>query len=137
MRERDFKDLIDMIQKREKLRLRVESGLSQNSLTIHNTYGDKVLQFKVIPEDKLVIQHISFQNPRKGLGTLVVERLKDYANSQNISTILVENGTTEAIVKFAKKHGFKPVQGEVFIKEDGVLYGNYELSLTTQQKEDV
>lgn len=133
LREREFKTLIETIQKSERVRLRVETGYSQQTLTLRTPYGDKVLQFKVISDDKLVIQHMAFQKQRTGIGTIVLELLKAYSLKNNLFDIGIENGNSPSIVAFAKKHGFEEVKGEVYIKEDGIFYGNYLLSLTDRE----
>ena len=133
LREREFKALIERIQKVEGIRLRVDTGFSNRTLSIRTLFGDKVLQFKVVPDEKLVIQHIAFRNQRKGIGGFTLEALTTYAKENHLHQIMIENGNTLSIVAFAKKYGFQEVKGEVYINEDGILYGNYLLQLTGEE----
>lgn len=129
LKVRDFKDITETIEKKEKMRLRVESGFSQKSVIFRNTFGGTVLHVKEAPSEKLIITHMEFKKQREGLGTQVLSMLKIFAQENNMSSILVEDANTKAMVEFCKKHGFEQVQGEVYVKGDGEFYGNYELPL--------
>lgn len=133
LREREFKALIEQIEKGEGIRLRVDTGFSNQTLSIRNLFGDMVLQFKVVPNEKLVIQHMAFRNQRNGIGALTLEALTTYAKENHLYQIMIENGNTPSIVAFAKKYGFQEVKGEVYINKDGILYGNYLLQLTGEE----
>jgi hypothetical protein len=129
LKVRDFKEITDRIEKREKTRLRIETGFSQKSLICRNTFGGTVLHIKEVPSEKLIISHMEFKKQREGLGTEVLSLLKEFAQKNNMSSLVMEDANTKPMLEFCKKHGFKAIQGEVYVKGDGEFYGNYELPL--------
>jgi GNAT superfamily N-acetyltransferase len=76
----------------------------------------------------LVIAKIVVRNRRTGVGTQILNWLKEYAINNGFESITIESTTTPEINRFAEKHGFEPVEGNYF-KMDGEIYGNYLLKL--------
>ena len=129
LRERDFQAIIEVIQRSERIKLRAETGFSQKSFTLRTPFSGVVLQFKVVDDEHLVIQRMSFTKQRSGLGTTVLNELKAYAVQQQLPAIIIEDVNTIAMYEFARKHGFETVTGSVYIQPDGRLYGTYRLVL--------
>lgn len=129
LKTREFNEIKNIIERMDKQRIKVESGLSQKTITCKNSFGGLVLTLKELPTNQLIITHMEFKNPRQGVGSLVLEELKKLAQLKGMKSILVENASTEAMIEFCQKHHFKAVQGEIYIKGDGLVYGKYELDL--------
>lgn len=132
LKVRDFSEFKSIIEKVDKQRIRLESGLSQKTITFKNTFGGVVLVIKELPTNQLAITHMEFKNPRQGLGTIVLEELEKYARLHQMKSILVENASSKSMIAFCNKHNFKSIIGEVYITGDGLVYGNYELRLVEE-----
>lgn len=125
----DFKDVTALIEKRDKVRMKVANGLSKNNLFFRCDYDETELYLKESFPKKLIISRIAFKNKRQGIGSAVLELLKKYCLEQGYSSIIVESTLTIEMIEFCKKHEFEPMEGQVFLSKDGELYGNYELEL--------
>ncbi|PLS18883.1 hypothetical protein CVD28_00335 [Bacillus sp. M6-12] len=133
LKPNDFEHIKKMIENKDKVKLRVDAGFGKKSITYIGGLGNVVFQLKEDNEENVSIHHMSFKNERKGLGTAVLEELIQYLAKNNKRKLFVENVTTRAMVEFCKKNGFKPVERQVYIKDDGCLYGNYQLTIETEE----
>lgn len=76
----------------------------------------------------LVIARILVRSQHRGVGTKVLNWLKDYAKRNNYEFIMIESTTTPEINRFAEKYGFKVIEEQCF-SYCGEKYGNYLLKL--------
>jgi len=65
----------------------------------------------------LIIGVIALAPERMGIGTIVIEWLKNYARSKGFERICIENANTNASVGLARKMGFTNVPNSPIIQE--------------------
>lgn len=102
-------------------------SINMGRLFITGMENELMLRFNVVTKT-ITIARVQFKHTRIGMGTALIELLKEYAKVNDYSYLVLESVLTEEGHQFALKQGFqKELTG--FPELDEKIYGNYKLVL--------
>lgn len=80
-----------------------------NAVKIADKYLETELYIKFNPKLGIIISNIHLKDKRIGLGTFILNAIKDICRKNDIKTITIENALTPEMVSFCRKHNFNQI----------------------------
>jgi hypothetical protein len=106
----DFSGLVRIMEgdAGEKLSVSFEDG----RLNICGKKGGSELYLQ-FTQSSVTIARIMVANKRNGVGTDILNWIIDFSKERGIRIVMIGEGATESIQKFALKHGFKIIENDL------------------------
>ena len=122
-----FKDIINVMEGNEGVKLSVSMPILKNSITISSDDLETMLHIRK-SKMRYEISNVAFKNKRQGSMSLVLDKLKAIAKQEGVGEIMVGFVQSEEMYRFCIKHGFRKIEGDFEI-EGYPFVGDYILTL--------
>ena len=126
LKESDFEGLRQIMVRDSSNMVMVLNSLF-NTISLYDPESETELYLRSSYNNYLDIVRIIFKNKHKGMGTEVLNWLKEYSKEKGFIGIKVESTCTIEINKFCEKFGFEKTNNGIYI--NNVWHGDYILKI--------
>ena len=102
---------------------------SFGTIWIRSINSETEFRFAFLGTIRCIISRVCFEHRRCGIMTSLLDEIKRICLENGVHTIVIQSVETEEMMKFCLKNGFKADQNASFVSEDGLLLGDYILSI--------
>ena len=123
LNENDFDGLIDILESKG-FKMSISFNQLFNTINFYNQAGCE-LYLRSSYDNYITIVRINLIHKHQGLGTEILNWLKEYAKQHGFIGVKIESVCTKAMDNFCKKHKFIRMHSGIMI--NGFWHGDYKL----------